>query len=135
MAEKIDHPQFMKMLRHRFPLVADRITDCSAGLLHLEMATLSDATIDAIREGDAKTVAEYFAFVDEMYRDADAAVANAVNVSYLEHIDFKGPKAKAIHAHGLLTTRLQQAVQELEEYWEELSRSAAQRQERGGKTT
>ena len=87
------------------------------------MAALSDATIDAIREGNTKLVGEYFAFVDEVHRDADTAVANAVNVSYLEHIESNGRKAKAIHAHELLTPRLQKALQELEEYWEELRRS------------
>lgn len=121
---KIDHSQFVAMLRERFPRVADDIDDCSAGLLHCEMATLGRATLDAIREGDVTTVKNHFAFVDELYRDGDAAVENAVNVSYLEHIDFAGRKAKAVNARELLTPRLRQAVKELEEYWEVLRRSA-----------
>jgi hypothetical protein len=124
MAAKIDHAQFIALLRQRFPEVAAAIDDCSAGLLHPEMGTLGRATIDAIREGDVKAVKEHFAFVDEVYRDANAAVENAVNVSYLEHIDFDGRKAKAIGARELLTPRLRQAVKELEDYWEALARSS-----------
>ena len=124
MPSKIDHPQFIALLQQKFPDIATAIDDCSAGLLHREMATLGRATIEAIREGDAETIKEHFSFVDEVYRDADAAVENAVNVSYLEHIDFEGRRARAIHAHELLTPRLQKAVKELGEYWEALRRSA-----------
>ena len=124
MPSKIDHPQFIAMLQQRFPQVADAIDDCSAGLLHLEVATLGRATVNAIREGDADIVKKHFAFVDELFRNADAGVENALNVSYLEHIDFDGRKAKAIGAHEMRTPRLRLAVKELEEYWEALARSA-----------
>ena len=116
------------MLWQQFPQVAEAIDECAIGLLHLEMASLMRATVEAIRHGDAKTVRAHFAFVDEVYRNADAAVENAVNVSYLEHIDFEGPKAKAIQAHELLTPRLQTAVKELQEYWEALRRAATAQQ-------
>jgi hypothetical protein len=118
MTAKIDHPRFIEMLRERFPAVAAAIDDCSAGLLHLEVATLGRATTAAIRDGNADIVKKHFAFVDEVFRRADASVENALNVSYLEHIDFDGRKAKAIGARALLTPRLQQAVKELEEYWQ-----------------
>jgi hypothetical protein len=122
-AVKIDHPQFIAMLRQRFPDVAEVIDDCSAGLLHLEVAALGRATIEAVRDGDVKAVMDHFAFADEVYRYADAAVENAINVCYLEHIDFERRKAKAIKARELLTPRLRQAVKELEEYQELLGRS------------
>jgi hypothetical protein len=123
MTAKIDHSRFVALLGQRFPRIAEAIADCATGLLHPEMATFGRATIGAIREGDLETVKAHFAFADELYRDGDDAVVNAVNVSYLELVDFEGRKAKGIRARQLLSPRLQQAVRDLEEYWDALRRS------------
>jgi hypothetical protein len=40
MAERIDHPRFIALLKERFPEVAATIDACAQGLLHPEMATL-----------------------------------------------------------------------------------------------
>ncbi len=112
----IDRERFILLLTERFPDVAATIDDYSRGLLHLEMATLARATQGAIDGGDRDTVRKYFAFVDEVFRDAAPDVANAVNVSYLEHLRFDGRKAGATKARELLTPRLRQALLELEDY-------------------
>jgi hypothetical protein len=124
MATKVDHAQFITLLRQRFPHVAEAIDDSSSGLLHMEVAAFGRATIEAIREGDASAVRSHFVFVDEIYRIADAEVENALHVSYLEHIAFDGRKAKAIKAREMLTPRLAQAVKALEAYWQAFRRSA-----------
>jgi hypothetical protein len=120
MTEKIDHPRFFAMMAERFPEVAADVDDCSQGLLHLEMATLARATQEAIYNQDRATIFRHFQFVDEVFRDAAPDVENAVNVSYLENLDFDCIKAKPTRARDLLTTRLRQALEELEKYLAQL---------------
>lgn len=114
----IEHEQFIVLLRERFPDVADSVDEGIVGLLHLEVAALGRAAIDAIREGDRRVVAEHFAFVDELYRHGDADLQDAIPVSYLELIDFKGRKARSMKARELLTQPLLEAVEALEKFWE-----------------
>ena len=116
MARSIDHSRFITMLTERFPDVAASIDDCSKGLLHMEMATLARATQAAIQSQDKATVREHFRFIDEVFRDGAPDVKNAVNVSYLENLNFEGRKAGPTKARELLTPRLRQALAELEEY-------------------
>jgi hypothetical protein len=116
MAELIDRDRFIALLAERFPNVAAAIDNCSQGLLHLEMATLARATQAAIDEADRDAVRRYFAFIDEVFRDAAPDVENAVNVSYLENLRFEGRTAGPTRARELLTPRLRQALAELEDY-------------------
>jgi hypothetical protein len=116
MPELIDRDRFIALFAERFPDVAASIDDCSQGLLHLEMATLARATQAAIDQGNCDVVRRYFAFIDEVFRDAAPDVKNAVNVSYLENLRFEGRKAGPTRARQLLTPRLRQALSELEEY-------------------
>jgi len=120
MAELIDRDRFIALIAERFPDVAAAIDDCSQGLLHLEMATLARATQAAIDEGDRDAVRRYFAFIDEVFRDATPDVENAVNVSYLENLRFEGRKAGPTRARELLTPRLGQALSELDDYLDRL---------------
>ena len=75
------------------------IHDCSRGLLHLEMGTLANATQGAIDSQDKEVVKRHFQFVDEILRDA-ADVENAVHVSYLEHLRFRGRERPLQHRLG-----------------------------------
>jgi hypothetical protein len=116
MMERIDHQRFISLLTERFPEVAAAIDDFSQGLLHLEMATLARATQAAIDNQDTTTVVRHFQFIDEVYQIAATDVENAVNVSYLENLQFGGKKASPSRPRALLTPRLRQALAELENY-------------------
>jgi hypothetical protein len=89
------------------------------------MATVARATQVAIDAGDANTVRQHFAFIDEVFKDAAPDVENAVNVSYLENLKFDGRKIGLINARKLLSPRLQQALIELETNLEELFRRSS----------
>jgi hypothetical protein len=117
-APKIDERRFVALLTARFPEVAAQITDVSAGLVHLEMAELRRATNAAIAAGDLQTVRAHFEFVDELLRAADADVENAVIVSYLEDLDFRGPHGDA--ARKLLRPRLRTELDAQNAYLEQL---------------
>jgi hypothetical protein len=110
MAERIDQARFIALLAERFPAVAAAIDSCAKGLLHLEMANLARATQAAIDCGDRDGVRQYFAFIDEVFRQAAPDVENAVHVSYLENLRFDGRKAGPSRAADLLTPRLRQAL-------------------------
>jgi hypothetical protein len=114
--KNIDRARFIALLHEQFPEVAAKIEDISAGLLHLEMATFSRETQAVIDARDNETVKRHFRFVDEVFRDADPEVENAVNVSYLENLRFDGRKAGPTRTRGLLPLRLHQALVDLEEY-------------------
>jgi hypothetical protein len=116
----IDHAKFVAILTERFPAVVNSIDVCSQGLLHLEMATLARATQAAIDLQDKNTVLQHFAFIDEVFRDANPDVENAVYVSYLENLRFFGQDASAANGRELLPPRLQEALMELEEHWKKL---------------
>jgi hypothetical protein len=116
MAERIDHPRFIALLTERFPAVAGDIDDCSRGLLHLEMAALARATQAAIDSGDRETMRQHFEFIDKVFCQATPDVENAVWVSYLENLRFESGTVGTAEARTLLTSRLRQALAELDEY-------------------
>src|SRR4051794_6732374 len=88
----------------------------SEGLLHQEMATLARASQEAIDSQDNATVRAHFEFIDEVLREAATDVENAVHVSYLENLHFRGRKAGLMNARELLTPRLEKGLADLEEH-------------------
>jgi hypothetical protein len=131
MADQFNRDRFIALLTERFPNVAAAIDACARGLLHLEMAALARATQTAIDGQDPDTVRRQFQFIDEVLRQADPDVENAVHVSYLESIRFEGRKAGPIKARELLTPRLRKALAELKEYLARLHGWEPQRAEPG----
>src|SRR5262245_1062210 len=117
---KIDHQQFIALLKAKFPEVIAAIDKYGDGLLHLEIAAFARSTQHAIDNQDKSTVRAHFQFIDEVFRDAAPDVENAVNVSYLEHLRFEGRKAAPTKARALLSPRLQQALADLEKYLDQL---------------
>lgn len=116
MTASIDHPRFIALLTEHFPEVIAAIDDCAQGLLHLEMGSFGSATQQAIDCHDRQTVKRHFEFIDKVLRDAAPDVENAIYVSYLEHLRFKGRKAGPAKAEELLTPRLRQALTDLENH-------------------
>jgi len=114
----IDRDRFIALLAERLPHVAEQIPESAAGLVHCEMDTLQRATNAAVRSGDLPTVRAHFEFVDEVIRGADTAVENAVIVSYLEGLDFRGAHGDA--ARKLLRPRLRTEWEEQRAYLERL---------------
>jgi hypothetical protein len=124
--EQINHPQFVALLNEQFPAVAAAIDECSQGLLHCEMGTLARATQTCLKSGDSETARKHFAFVDEVFQNADRDVQNAVYVSYLENLQFEGANIMTPQARELLTPRLRTALIELEEYLDRLFSGGSQ---------
>jgi hypothetical protein len=111
---QIDHARFIEMLASQFPEIAGRIDDTSKGLLHLEMGHFVDATNDAIRNEDIEQVRDHFRFIDEVFARGTPDVANAVGVSYLEHLIIQSRAAQHRGAHTLLSPRLRKELAALD---------------------
>lgn len=108
----IEHETFVKELLDKFPEVSGQIdpkVDC--GLLHLEMSAFARFTREQIEARDRVTVTECFQFADRLLRNGDDAVVNAVNVSFLENLDFEQEDER--WAFDCMPTRVREAWREI----------------------
>ena len=64
--------------------VTRRDFDGSQGLLHVEVGAFERVSLQAYNSGDTDTVRRHFAFADDALDGADAALVNALHVSYAE---------------------------------------------------
>jgi hypothetical protein len=108
---------FLRTLSGRFPEVVARIDSTARGLLHCEMGYFADATQEALECGDEIVVRSHFAYAEELMRFAGPALENALQVSYLEHINFNKKYANNIRPRSLLPLLLSQSLAALEEHF------------------
>ena len=120
-SSSIDRQVFLQALATRFPEVAENITDIESGLLHPEMAVVSHATQEAIGTESWQTVAAHFSFIAEVFADGNAAIKNAVCVSYLENVFLGEASINHLSARAMLPPALAVALAELENHFESLS--------------
>lgn len=113
------HADFARMLCGEFPDLRQEVED-QDGLLHLEMAVFARHTRAAIEGADWSTLKRCVHLAHELWQRADPELSNALNVSYLEHLEFNGPNGEA--AWSRFTRELQQGWKEMQAYWQELAR-------------
>jgi hypothetical protein len=82
----IDHSLLMTMLAKQFPEVISAIDEYEAGFLHCEIGVFRSTVEQAMDEGRLWDVERYLRFVDEILPDADVAVQNAIEVSFIEDL-------------------------------------------------
>src|SRR5690349_19240546 len=82
---------FRRLVLAEFPELLEEFEDF-ADLLHLQMAVFARRTQLAKGEGDWDTYARCIRLADTLWRRPDEPLLNALNVSYLEMIDFDGPR-------------------------------------------
>jgi hypothetical protein len=80
----INHEEFIRMLGSEFPEIVSGISEYERGLLHPEVGTLRRVTEEAIDGGRLWAAERYLRFLERVLRDADPAVRNANEVSFLE---------------------------------------------------
>lgn len=111
--------QFIEQLVTEFPELLDDIKE-DEGLLHMQMGSFARITQAAINAGDFETLRLQFMFADQFFHGATPDLQNAFYVSYLEHLDFRGPHGP--HAQSLMSSELRQGWQEIMDYLDELFR-------------
>ena len=114
---KIDPSAFAATLITHFPELKPNL-QLSEGLLYCQMSDFRAYTRQAIDRGDFETISRCFAFADLVRARADDEVYNAVHVSYLEDLDFRGTNGQ--RAMALLTPGLREGWESINSYMEEL---------------
>jgi hypothetical protein len=96
-----------------FPELRQEFEDFD-GLPFVQMGALARLIQGAKGRGDWDTYGRAAHLADTLWGRGDADLHNALNVSFLEHIDFDGPRGP--HAWALLSPRLQRAWRSMTAY-------------------
>ena len=115
------HADFLRLAVAEFPALRAEF-DEDAGLLHLQMHAVTRLAQRAKGEGDWDAYARCVRLAAELWRRPDAALRNALNVSFLEHLDFDGPRGP--DAWRRLTAELQEGWRAMRAYNERLAAQA-----------
>ena len=106
------HHDAIQLIEDRFPDLADELHDeIDDDLLHLQMAVFSRFAQTVIDFGDKATWQQVTAAFMDLWQDCDADVRNALNVSFLEHINFQDGKRSREWAFSAMPKAMQQAWQ------------------------
>jgi hypothetical protein len=100
------HLDFIGAVLGEFPEIREDVEEF-AGLPHLQVGEFAAFTQAAKGRGDLATYERCLKLVDRIFAQADAELAGALRVSYLEHLDFEGSRGPA--AWRLVPPRLQAA--------------------------
>lgn len=116
------HADFVRLALAEFPELGEEFEE-DEGLLHLQMHAFTRFVQRVTREGDWATYARCMRLAHELWRRPDDALLNALNVSFLEHLDFDG--ANGEKAWTYLTPELRDGWRAMEAYMERLAPVAA----------
>lgn len=106
-------PDFVRMTLEEFPELEDEFREYE-GLVHLQVGCLARVAQTAKKNADWRTFRRAIALIDELWKKPTPELENALNVSFLEHIDFDGPHGPT--AWNTLTPALQKAWKEMQQY-------------------
>lgn len=114
--------RFSAYLATNFPEVAENIEASDHGVLHLEVATLTSASKEAINQRDWQLLSRHFDFVDSVLGNAEIELHDAIGISYLVNLFYNETSADFAKARTLLPKRLAVALEIMERHYEELPR-------------
>ncbi len=109
---------FTRMVLEQFPELRDDFAEAE-GLLHLHMGSFARRTQQAKGEADWDTYKRCVALAAELWKRPGSPLLNALNVSFLQHIDFDGPRGPI--AWGYLSPELRRGWQDMQRYLEDLA--------------
>lgn len=115
----ISHSDFVAALIQLFPELGAEVY-AENGLLDLEMAVFARFTQAGIEKGDRASIKRYFSFADDLVRNGDDSVKNAVCVSFLECLNLTDGKVQRSWAIGMMPSALTISLSELNRYLDEL---------------
>jgi hypothetical protein len=104
---------FRRLALAEFPELREEFDEYPE-LLHLQMAAFARRTQQAKGEADWDTYVRCIRLADTVWRHPDEHLLNALNVSFLEMIDFDGPRGPV--AWTYLTPELQHAWRAMQAY-------------------
>lgn len=113
--EQMTSADFADALLREFPELEEDVRD-NEGLLHLQMGDFARLMQRAIREADWPRLKRCTHLAQRVWQAGEPRLRNALSVSCLEHLTFKGTAGR--EAFAMLT-------RELREEWEKLDRFQA----------
>lgn len=83
--------EFLKELKKAFPHLREGINK-EFGLLHLEVNVFTLFTQQCINKQDSEKLMKCYKLAEKAYRIGDARLKNAIDVSFVEPLEFKNNK-------------------------------------------
>jgi hypothetical protein len=122
MSKRIREPysqaDFVRLLLEEFPELGGDIAEAD-GLLHLEMHAFTRLMQRAKSAGEWSVYKRGVHLATELWTRGDASLRGALDVSFLEHLDFDGPRGP--EAWTRLTSELQHGWQAMRAYNERVA--------------
>ena len=112
-----DKKSSIEYIESRFPALSEDLQDETwEGLIHLQVAVFSHLAQDVINSGDRDAWQEVTEVFMDLWRDCTPDVENALNVSFLEHLNFVDGKKKRSWAYQTMPEVMRKAWDEMEDY-------------------
>ncbi len=111
---------FARMVVGEFPDLAEEFAE-SADLSHVQVGAFASFTEAAKTRRDWDAYRRCVNLADELWRHPDAELLSALEVSYLEHLEFEGPLGR--QAWKLLPPALQHGWEAMQRYLRDLAQS------------
>src|SRR5258705_11902875 len=113
---KLDRSAFLREAKALFPALREDL-NAQYGLLNLEMHAFCDFVQGLVDSHDERGVLQAFQFAERIANTGNSDLANALVVSFLEHLDLKDGRAARSCAIALMpTTVTQQYASSVEKY-------------------
>jgi hypothetical protein len=103
----MDRSAFLKLLRERLPALNEAVNR-QAGQLHFEIDVLRRCAQRAIFDGDREILSRCFAMAELGHKDGDKKLRNAIDVSFVEPLDFITSQHSYLWAWQMLPDPLKQ---------------------------
>jgi hypothetical protein len=112
-----DDKTVIELIETRFPsLSKDLREEDLDGLLHCQIGVFAQFAQSVIDDGDRATWKDISQAFWEIWRSCTPDVENALNVSFLEHLNFEDQKKKRSWAYQAMHPAMRQAWEDMEDY-------------------
>lgn len=107
----------LKKIEEVFPEIAEEIhEDVIEGLLHCQIGEFSRFAQRQIDRQDRDSFGKICRVFVELFTDADPSLENALNVSFLEHLDFTDGEHSRSWAYLFMPAMMRTAFDDMEAY-------------------
>ena len=97
----MDRSEFLRIVKKQFPDLREPINK-EQGLLHFEVDVLRRYSQRAIFEGDRQALANCFKIAEQAYLEGNRSLKNAIDISFVEDLDFVTPHIRYDWAWDML---------------------------------
>ncbi len=114
----------VQRIEREFPTLSSELHDeIWDGLLHLQISVFSRFAQAAIDAGDRLLFKRICGLFLELFKNGSAELVNALNVSFLEHLNFDDGKELRHWAYDSMPEGMRVAYEEMEDYNRQLHKN------------